>query len=136
MFVFNASNSDFFPVCPILFSVDLMKMEKSGLLIDAICVLFLLCPQLRSSIVSVVFDVNASLNDVTPVCPILLSVDFMRIEKSGLSIDAICVLFLLCSPPILRSVSAEFDFNASLNDVAPVSSMSFSVDLMKRKTDG
>ena len=75
MFVFNASLSDAAPVCPILFSVDLMKMEKIGLLIDAICVLFLLCPQLRSSIVSVVFDVNASLNDVTPVSPMLLSVD-------------------------------------------------------------
>ena len=40
------------------------------------------------------FDFNASLNDVAPVFPILLSVILMRIEKSGLLIDAICVLFL------------------------------------------
>ena len=45
------------------------------------------------------------------------------------------VLFLLCSPLKSSFVSVVFDFNASLNDVAPVSSMSFSVDLMKRKTD-
>ena len=40
------------------------------------------------------FDFNASLNDVAPVFPILLSVILMRIGKSGLLIDAICVLFL------------------------------------------
>ena len=30
---------------------------------------------------SVVFDFNASLNDVAPVSPMLLSVDLMRMEK-------------------------------------------------------
>ena len=50
--------------------------------------------------------------------------------------DAICVLFLLSSQFRSSAVSVVFDFNVSLNDVAPVSSMSFSVDLMKRKTDG
>ena len=44
--------------------------------------------------VSVVFDFNASLNDVAPASPMLLSADLMRIEKSGLLMDAICVLFL------------------------------------------
>ena len=48
----------------------------------------------RSSLVSVVFDFNASLIDVAPVSPILLSVDVVRMEKSGLLMDAICVLFL------------------------------------------
>ena len=52
-----------------LFSVDLMGMEKSGLLMDAISVLFLLCLPLRLSSVSVVFDFNASLNDAAPVHP-------------------------------------------------------------------
>ena len=33
----------------------------------------------------------------------------------------LCVFFLLSSPPRLSSVSVAFDFNASLNDVAPVS---------------
>ena len=42
---------------------------------DSFCVLFLLCLQLRLSEVSVVFDFNALLNDVTPVSPMLLSVD-------------------------------------------------------------
>ena len=54
-------------------------MEKSGLLMDTICVVF--CSQLRSSFVSVVFDFNASLNDVAPVSPILFSIDLMLMEK-------------------------------------------------------
>ena len=41
------------------------------------------------------FDFNASLNDVAPMYPMLLAVDLMRMEKSGLFMDAICVLFLL-----------------------------------------
>ena len=41
------------------------------------------------------FDFNASLNDVAPVSPMLLSVDLMRIEKSGLFMDAICVFLCL-----------------------------------------
>ena len=43
---------------------------------------------------SVVFDFNASPIDVAPVSPISLPVDLMRMEKSGLLLDAICVLFL------------------------------------------
>ena len=46
---------------------------------------------------SVVFDFSASLNDVAPFSPILLSVDLIRMEKSGLLMNVICVLFLLCS---------------------------------------
>ena len=72
-------------------------MGKSLLLTDAICVLFLLSSQLIPSSVSVVFDFSASLSDVTPVSPMVLSVDLMRMEKSLLLMDAICVLFLLSS---------------------------------------
>ena len=43
----------------------------------------------------------------------------------------LCV-FLLSSPSRLRSVSVEFDFNASLNDVPPPSPMPLSVDAMKK----
>ena len=50
---------------------------------------------------SVVFDFNTSLNDVAPVSPMLLSVDFVRMEKNGLLMDVICVLFLSCQ--LLRS---------------------------------
>ena len=59
--------------------------------------LFLLCSRHILSSVSVVFDFNASLTDVAPVSPILLPVDLMRLEESGLLIDSICVLFLLSS---------------------------------------
>ena len=47
---------------------------------------------LRLSRVSVVFDFNASLNDATPVSPMLFPVDLMKMKKSGL-MDAICVFF-------------------------------------------
>ena len=40
---------------------------------------------------SVVFDFNASLNDVAPVSPMLLSVYVMRKEKSELLMDVFCV---------------------------------------------
>ena len=43
--------------------------------------LFLLCPPSRSSPESVVFDFNASLNDVAPVSPILLTVVLMKMEE-------------------------------------------------------
>ena len=43
---------------------------------------------------SVVFDFNASFNDVAPVSPILLSVDVKRNEKSELLMDVFCVSFL------------------------------------------
>ena len=41
--------------------------------------------------------------------------------------DAICVLFLLCSLNRLSFVSVVFDFNASLNNVAPLSLIEFPV---------
>ena len=58
----------------------LICINKSDLLADVFCVSFL-SQQLRSSSVSVVFDVNTSLNDVTPASPILFTVDFSVNEK-------------------------------------------------------
>ena len=82
----------------------------------------------KSSSVSVVFDFNASLIDALPASPMLLSVDLMENgKKSGLLMDAICVLFLLCLPSKLSSMSVVFDFNASLSDVAPLSPILLSV---------
>ena len=46
---------------------------------------------------SVAFDFSASLNDVAPVSPILFPVCLMKMEKNGLFICHLCVLFLLCS---------------------------------------
>ena len=43
--------------------------------VDGCHLLLLLCSPLRLSFVSVVFDFSASLNDVAPVSPMLLSVD-------------------------------------------------------------
>ena len=57
---------------------------------------FFLCSQPRLSFVSVVFDFNASLNDVAPISPILLSVDLMKMEKSELLMNIFCALFLSC----------------------------------------
>ena len=94
---------------------------------DAIHVLFLLCPPLRSSFVIVVFDINASHSDVAPLSSMLFPVDLMRIEKSELLMDAICVLFLLFLQFISSFMSVLLDFNASLNDVAPVSPILFPV---------
>ena len=88
----------------------------------------LLCLPSRLSFVSVVFDFNASLNDVAPVSPMLLSIYLMRMENSVLLVDGICVLFLLSSQLRSSFVSVVFDFNASLNDVAPVPPMALSVD--------
>ena len=98
---------------------------------DAVCVsFFLLYLLLRLSAVSVVFDFNASLNDVAPVSPMLLPVYLKRKEKSELLMNVICVsFFLLYSLYRLSSVSVVFDFNDSLNDVAPVSPMLFTIDM-------
>ena len=81
---------------------------------------------------SVVFDFNDSLNDVTPASPISLPVYVMRNEKSELLMDVICVFLLLYSPSRLSFMSVVLDFNNSLNDVAPVSPISLSV-FVKRK---
>ena len=114
-----------------MLAVDFDMNEKNGLLVDAIFVLFLLDSLPRLSLVSVVFDFNASLNDITPLSPIPFPVDLMVIEKkkkSGLFVDSFCVLFLLCLQLRLSEVSVVFDFNALLNDVTPVSPMLLSVD--------
>ena len=48
---------------------------------------------LKSSFVSVVFDFNASLNDVTPVSPMPLPVDEKIKDNSELLMDVLCVSF-------------------------------------------
>ena len=115
-FDYNASLNDVAPSFPILFPID-WNNRKMILLFDAICVLFLLCLHPRSSLASVVFVFNASLNDVAPFSPILFPIDRMN-RKMRLLFDAICVLFLLCLHPRSSFVSVVFVFNASLIDVA------------------
>ena len=62
---------------------------------DAICECFFLCSLIRLSSVSVVFDFNASLSDVAPESSILLSVDVVRMEKSGLLMKSNVLAVLL-----------------------------------------
>ncbi len=58
-------------------------------------VLILLSSPFRETSMSAVFIFNVSLNDDAPLSPIPLAVDWIRIEKSRLLMDAIFVLFLL-----------------------------------------
>ena len=60
------------------------------------CVFFLLFSLLKSSVVSVAFDFNDSLNDVVPLPLTLLSVDVKRKEKSDLLMDIFCVSSFFC----------------------------------------
>ena len=55
-------------------------------------------------------------------------------KKSDLWMDAICVSsFFLSSPYRLSFVSVVFDFNDSLNEVAPVSPMLLTFGIKQRK---
>ena len=56
----------------------------------------LLSSQLRLSSMSVVFDFNDSLNDVTPVSPMSFPVDTKRNERSELLMDVFCVSSFFC----------------------------------------
>ena len=82
---------------------------------------------------SVVFDFNDSLNDVAPVSPILLPVDKKRNEERIADGCLLCVFFLLSSQFRSTSMSVVFDFNDSLNDVAPVFPMSFPVSVNRNE---
>ena len=60
---------------------------------------FFLCLPLRSSLVSVVFDFNASLNDIAPASPMSLPIDDKRKEQSELLMDVFCVSSFSCLHP-------------------------------------
>ena len=75
VFDFSDSLNDVAPLSPILLPFYAKRKEKSDLLIDVfLCVFLLLYSHLKSRFVSVVFDLNDSLNDVAPLSPILLPV--------------------------------------------------------------
>ena len=79
---------------------------------------------------SVVFDFNASPNDVAPVPLKNVAVDLMRIEKRIVDRCHLCCFF--CFLPLRSSfVSVVFDFNASLKVVAPVPLILFPADFMR-----
>ena len=49
---------------------------------------------------SVVFDFNVSLNKLAPVSPMLFPVDLLRMKKSRLLMDAICVVSFVLTKEI------------------------------------
>ena len=110
-----------------------MRMEKGGLLMNAICVLFILSLQCKLSLVSVVFDFNASLSDVAPLSSMMFTVDLMRMEKSELLMNILLYVVSECELQRLSLVSVVFDFSASLNDAAPVSPILLPVNLIKKR---
>ncbi len=95
--------------------------------------MFLSSSQHKSIFVIVVFDFNASLNDVAPVSPMLLSVGFYEKGKEWIVYECHLCAVPLSSHSRLSTVSVVFDCNASLNDVAPLSVMLFPVDFMRKE---
>ena len=61
-----------------------------------LCVFFILSSLSILSLVSVVFDFSASLSDVAPVSPILLTVYAMGKEKNELLMDVLYVPSFFC----------------------------------------
>ena len=78
---------------------------------------------------SVVFDFSASLNEVAPLSPILLSVGVIKMKKSDLLMHILLKTNLLCQQPSLSLVSTILDFNNLLNDDAPLSPILLTVDM-------
>ena len=91
-FDFNISLIDIIPLSSILFPVDLIRIEEW--VVDGCHLCVVPDSPLRSSFVSDVFDFNTSLNDDTPVYPMLMPVCLMIMEMNELLMDVICVLFL------------------------------------------
>ena len=92
MFGFSASLNDFAPLSPMMMSIDFIGTEKSIWSINAIFVLFLFS-QPKLSSVSVVFNFNASLNDVTPLPPKQLPVYLIRMGEWIVDGCHFCVVF-------------------------------------------
>ena len=90
VFDFNASLNAFAPVSSMLLSVYKTSTNNS-LCFHSLHLCVFCFSQFSLSSVSVVFDFNASLNDVAPVAPMLFPVDVMRMEKSELLMDVFCV---------------------------------------------
>ena len=88
VFDFSASLNDVAPVSPIPFPIDTKGKGKEWFVDECLlCVFFLLSLLLSLSSVSIVFDFSASLNDVVPVSPMLLSVEWREMKRSELLMD-------------------------------------------------
>ena len=80
---------------------------------------------------SVVFDFNALLNDDAPLSSITFPI--VMTKERFVYECRLCVFFLLYSHLRLSAVSVVFDFNDSLNDVAPLSPILLSVDVKRKE---
>ena len=130
MFDFNASLNDVAPASPMLLPDEKKRNGKSDLFDGCLlCVFFHSSSPLRYSLVSVVFDFNASLNDVAPASPKSFAGDVMKQEKSELLMDVFVCLCLLSSQHRSSFVSDAFDFSDSLNDFTPASPIWLSVQM-------
>ena len=87
----------------------------------------------RVSFVSVVFFFNAWVNAFIPEPPYSFSIKHKKGGRSGFVYGYHSCIFLLSSRPRSSFVSVAFDFNDSLSDVAPVSPMLLSVDVMRNE---
>ena len=85
----------------------------------------------RVSFVSVVFFFNARVNAFIPEPPYSFSIKHKQGGKSDFDDGYHLCIFLLSSRPRLSFVSVAFDFNDSLNDVAPVSPIQLPVDIKR-----
>ena len=134
-FEFNASPKYVAPRYPIPFSVEEKRKEKEYIVDGCLlCVSsFLLSLPHRWSSVSAP-EFSESLNDVIPASPRPLSIYVKRNEKSELLMDVFCVSSFFLSSPLRSSfVSVVFDFNPSLNAVAPVSPIPLPVDVDRKE---
>ena len=91
--------------CPLVVLKKKRRKKNNTTWFDDNCVLFYLLDS-RScfSSVSVVFDFNASLNDVTPVSPMMLPVDLIKMER----VDCWWMSFVWCFFYAHRSDLAEW----------------------------
>ena len=110
-----------------------IKTEKSELLMDVFCVFsFVFTTQVECS------EWCAWFQWFTQWCYSYVShpVSFWGKRKEWI-VDGclLCAFFLSSSLLILTSVSVVFDFNASLNDIAPVYPMPFTVYVKRKRNE-
>ena len=128
VFDFNDSLSDVAPVSPISFPVVVKRNGKNECLF---CVFSFLCSHNQDWVQWVKCLISVLHSMMLPLCLQSCSLLVWIERKKEWFADwcLLCVFFLLSLLLRLRAVSVVFDFNDSLNDVAPVSPILFSVDL-------
>ena len=107
------------------------KREKSVLLMDVFCVFSFFCLHILDW-VQWVLCLISMLHSMILLLFLQCCCLLMRREKCELLMN-VFVCILLSSHPRTSWVSVVFDFNVSLNDVAPLSPMLFPVDVKRKE---